>query len=679
MPLDLFLRRAVARIQARDLFRAIAAASAAAAVLLVVLRLGGASLSTAVAIAAFVLMAVAGSGLLWARRARTPRAAAALVERHDPSLRNLLVTAEQLLEQPALTRAPMRDRVFAEASRRAAGIDLGRAIPLARDSALAAAGVGMLVIATTVALPARSVDPSSPRAGDSPLARFPDNAGFTLALEPPAYAGRQSSTLTDPASIEVLAGTRGTFQFGARQNVRLRVNGGEAQPSPVTFSESGFVAIDGGGLDRLVPLTVLPDRSPDVRITAPAKDLRVSSTAASIPIAGEASDDLGLQSLELRYTIVSGTGEQFSFTEGTLPASIGRSTDRAWKLEAMLPLATMKLEPGDALIYRAVAKDKRPGDAGMASSDTFFVEVAGPGDVPLEGVEMPPDKERYALSQAMIVLKIERLMARETSIARDALVAEAGNIGAEQRAVRANFIFLLGGEIEDEEVEAEHSNEITEGRLANQARRDISTAIALMGRVEKALGALSTREALPPARDAVKALQRAFGHSRYLLRALPSRARIDPARRLSGDVSAALDWSRILTPPASDPVAEAARSALRDLAVVARTLEDGSGKPEAGGRQPAAGSGQPAALLDRVAERLLAAANPELQAAAREILAARSSLTSGRADQALATLKKAAAPLVKHAQRGRIDGASIAPDAARLAGAAAIAGARGRR
>ena len=32
---------------------------------------------------------------------------------------------------------------------------------------------------------------------------------------------------------------------------------------------------------------------------------------------------------------------------------------------------------------------------------------------------MPPDKERYALSQAMIVLKLERLQARERALARE--------------------------------------------------------------------------------------------------------------------------------------------------------------------------------------------------------------------------------------------------------------------
>ena len=41
---------------------------------------------------------------------------------------------------------------------------------------------------------------------------------------------------------------------------RITANGGDAQ-AVVTFTESGFVAIDCDGLDRIVPLTVIPDRA----------------------------------------------------------------------------------------------------------------------------------------------------------------------------------------------------------------------------------------------------------------------------------------------------------------------------------------------------------------------------------------------------------------------------------
>jgi hypothetical protein len=356
---------------------------------------------------------------------------------------------------------------------------------------------------------------------------------------------------------------------------------------------------------------------------------------------------------------VSGTGEQFSFTEGSLPATIARASDRSWRIEATLSLRALKLEPGDALIYRAVAADRRPGSAGTAASDTFFVEVAGPGDVPLDGVEMPPDKERYALSQAMIVLKIERLQARERTLTNDALAEATATIAAEQRAVRANFVFLLGGEVEDEEIEAEHSHEIQEGRFANQARKEIVTATILMGRVEKALAAVSTGQALPPAREAVKALQRAFGHSRYLLRALPARVRLDPARRLSGDVSSASDWTRALAPATADPDTAAAREALVELLAAARGIDR---------------SADVAGQLTGLAERILAMAgrSVDLHPAAREILAARDAVGKGEIEAARSSLRKAAAPLVTRAQRGRIDARTIGRDAARTAGAAAL-------
>ena len=106
--------------------------------------------------------------------------------------------------------------------------------------------------------------------------------------------------------------------------------------------------------------------------------------------------------------------------------------------------------------------------------------------------------------------------------------------------MRANFVFLMGGQVEDEEAEAEHSHEIQEGRLENTARREIVDAIQHMGKVEIGLAAINTTAALPPARAAVEALQRAFGRNRYILRTLPVRSRVDPSRRLTGETASGL-------------------------------------------------------------------------------------------------------------------------------------------
>jgi hypothetical protein len=671
-PLDATLAATVARIRLRHALRALAAGVVAGAITLFTSR----ALGVPASVAFLTCLATAGgcAAAVFARLrpGRTAGAAAAAFERAEPSLRNLVITAQELLATPGASPEYVRARVIADAGRRAAAIDPPALVPLRRDLAAVAGALVLLAIGAAVPLPARSVDSQITRSPNPQIAQSPDS--FTIDIIPPAYTGRPAVHLQDPSAVDALAGSHAVISVAAGVKADIRVNGAAIPATPegvarTVLQASGYLAIDAGQVHRLLPLSVTPDRAPDVRITAPAKDLRMASSAVSIPIVAEAGDDLSLRSFELRYTVVSGTGEQFSFTEGALPAVVSRGSDRAWRLEAALSPAQMKLEPGDAIIYRAVAADRRAGDAGAASSDTFFVEIAGPGDVALAGVEMPPDKERYALSQAMIVLKIERLQAQERSMGRPVLTEAAQTIAAEQRAVRANFIFLLGGEIEDEHVEAEHSSEIAEGRFANKARQDIVRATVLMGRVEHALTAVSTREALPLAREALKALQSAFGHSRYLLRALPSRARIDPARRGSGDLSSAADWNRALAPPLSDPDAEAARAAVMDVIAVARDLDQPAGGTVAVDR------------LSRLAERLLAVAPgaPDLQPAARDVLAARDALTAGDIGRARAALQRAARPLVARAHRGRIDGRAEPRDRARLAGAAALLAGEGRR
>jgi hypothetical protein len=263
-----------------------------------------------------------------------------------------------------------------------------------------------------------------------------------------------------------------------------------------------------------------------------------------IPLTVSAVDDLGLRALEVRYTKVSGSGEHFEFVEGTLPTTVRRTSSTDWQADASLALRPLRLGPGDSLVYRAVARDQRPGETGAATSDTYFIEIAGPGQVALEGVDMPPELDRYAMSQQMIVVKIERLQRAQTAMTRAELAEAAASLAAEQRTVRGNFIFLLGGHVEDEEEEAARSHEIQEGRLENSARREINSAISHMTRVEQRLTAIELGRALPPARAAVEALQRAFGRSRYLLRSLAVRGRLDPSRRLAGELAGAGDWRR---------------------------------------------------------------------------------------------------------------------------------------
>ena len=76
---------------------------------------------------------------------------------------------------------------------------------------------------------------------------------------------------------------------------------------------SGYLAIEPTDRDasmsrRLIPVTVIPDRAPTIRVEAPGKDLLLPDATPVVGFSASAADDFGLQSLELRYTKVSGSG-----------------------------------------------------------------------------------------------------------------------------------------------------------------------------------------------------------------------------------------------------------------------------------------------------------------------------------------------------------------------------------
>ena len=519
--------------------------------------------STAPAVVGASIGLVAGVGMFAARRdERTLAHAARLVERALPSCRNAVITAEELGTHPERASAWMRERVVADASRLVRPIDAAAVRPMGTPLALfvAATLVGSAVNTRVPRLVTTGVRVSIERVIGTDQTRGPSS--IVVVIEPPAYSGLPVRREVDPERLEALEGSRVRIEVSGEpsfRRVRLGarvlplVSRGAVAIAEVVAKVSGYFAVQTGEApERLVPFTVTPDHAPSIRIDLPARDLLLPDASRRIGVTATANDDLALASFDLRYTKVSGTGEQFEFVEGTLPAVLTRTSDRAWTATGEIALGPLRLEPGDSLVYRAVARDRRPGTAGESSSDTFFIEIAGPGQVAFEGFELPPEQERYALSQQMVVLKIERLRAAERTLTREALRDATAAVAAEQRAVRGNFIFLMGGHVEDEEVEAEQSSEIQEGRLENSARREISAAIHLMTRAEQGLAAVNTGAALPPARSAVEALQRAFGRNRYILRTPPSRSEVDPSRRLSGALSAASVWRREPQPGTRD-------------------------------------------------------------------------------------------------------------------------------
>lgn len=618
-------------------------------------RAGGWSPLAAALTVAVVAGILTGTWFILRRSQRTVSAAADRIEHGRPECRNVVVTAVELTEHPARARPWIRQRVLADANRMLAGLEPRTVVPLHRRAAacvLAVAVTGAVVFNVHERTAKVVVSTVSPIQQATRGTASDGQLRIVVTLLPPAHTKLPSVTLSQPDRLSAVEGTRVRMsirgsatprqvRFGSLALTMRPDNDYGATIAEHTLRESGYLAVETEAGPRLIPVAVIPDRVPTIKIERPGRDLLVPNASPAVPVETSATDDFGLEELALRYTKVSGSGEQFEFVEGEVRLAIARQDSRAWRGRAEFALSRLGLEPGDSLVYRVVARDARPGDAGLASSDTFFIEVAGPGQVALEGFEMPPDRERHGLSQQMIVLKIQRLRERERNLGRDGLQEQTAAIAAEQRAVRANFVFLTGGHVEDEEEEAEHSHEIQEGRLENTARREISRAIGHMSLAEQGLVTVDTTTALAQAKLAVGALQRAFGRNRYILRTLPVRSRVDPSRRLTGKLDEARGWTRKLPNPSPDARAQAIRDLLAEMISMRENLTT-------------TGRSSSASAVGALMERALAIdpANSDWQQISMRLGALRDAIASGAPRETVnRRFADALSPVVVQAQR----------------------------
>ena len=191
-----------------------------------------------------------------------------------------------------------------------------------------------------------------------------------------------------------------------------------AARSSIVARDSGYFAVESsdGGDPLLVVLSVVPDRAPTVRIEQPARDLLMPDALRTVPVTLSASDDFGLAVFELRYTKISGAGEQFEFVEGALPVRLERESAREWRGHAGIALPSLQLAPGDSIVYRAVAGTRVPVRPAWRRQTHSSSRLPVLDSCRSTRSACRPNEDRYALSQQMIVLKIERLQARHARV-----------------------------------------------------------------------------------------------------------------------------------------------------------------------------------------------------------------------------------------------------------------------
>lgn len=535
-------------------------------------------------IAAGLAVAATGAVVAWARLDRSDNASAAALEAKAPQCRNVVVTAAALLKDPGHTPTSVCRVVAFDAAEHARTLSPVALMPWTRPAAHVLIAATVFAATFLVKIPgAAALLPGLVTEASS----APSVSSVRATITPPSYSGLPSETVSNPERITALAGSRVDLTIaggGARMAVETADGSSSASrnsdgafTASLTVAADGFVAItpfddaNTAGPRRLIGVTATADRPPAPRVTLPGKDLFLREATEQLKIAVEASDDLGLRSLKLAYTKVAGVGESFTFTEGETPLTIARASGRQWSGTGVIDLKAMALEVGDMIVYRAVATDARRG-ATPVESDAYIVEVVSASEAMAEGFSIDDTRDKYALSQQMVIVKTERLIAKAAARpapSAEAILEEAMMIAAEQRSVRAELVFMTGGHFEDEFVEAEHEHEISDGRLDNSGRADLGRAIREMSRASAELTDGNIKVALEAEKTALAAMQRALSRRRFILRTLTERESIDNTRRLTGTMSDLARSKRNSADPDVAPAVVALRQGLAQLGELA--------------------------------------------------------------------------------------------------------------
>jgi hypothetical protein len=404
-----------------------------------------------------------------------PRQFALLAEERIPALENRLITAFDVsIGDPNSLVA----RAFvADAERRLAEVDVSGVAPMRLGPPFVVLiSAWCLAIAFAIAFPGaarealwRWVTPRDAyeqrwrevRASTLPAVPAPPMPVFDemrWRVTPPAYAGLGESDGRGDEPLQALAGSRVRLRsafFGRWDAVRATRIGGGALPVRRQGGEwiaewtqapgergISLVALAGGEVvsRRVVPVTVMPDRAPDVQLTAPAADLVLASASGRVAVRATAADDYGVGPFTLSWSRTRGSGETFQYTEGVWQFSALRRAGRGATGEIVLDLAAMQLEPGDVIHVRAVASDRNTVTGpGESVSRTRMIRIARPEEMDQVNtdvgfpMELPKDP---LLSQRMLLIKTQRLQAERGRLSAAELRVRAAEIADDQGRLR---------------------------------------------------------------------------------------------------------------------------------------------------------------------------------------------------------------------------------------------------
>jgi hypothetical protein len=406
--------------------------------------------------------------------------------------------------------------------------------------------------------------------------------GLSVHVAPPAYAHASSADLADPSTISALVGSTVTIRGPGSPD-------GLIAPFPVRAAAGGWAVTFamprdaaalrfGDGSDsRIVALLPRPDEPPSVLLSLPSVDTTYRTPPNTIVLAATVMDDIGLADGWFECIISTGESEgNFKSVTDTV-GHIKFADTRTGILHAVF---SVKLEPGSQLSIRAVARDGNTVTGpGVGSSDTRTIRIARPEEYDSIAIAAaaPPILDKALMSQRMLVMETEALVAKRKRLDHAHWVSESVRLARLQEGLRQEVDDILNGtgadsgEREDVDAAKGGAGVVTGSR----ERQYFQAAYQAMTDAARSLAVGLPDTALPPERLALSALDSARVMNRLYLRGTPPTIVVNTARvRLAGPPGG----------PTSDTAAPGRRSpgpradSLR--AMVLRYIESPSPRPD---------------------------------------------------------------------------------------------------
>ncbi|MEP6836386.1 MAG: hypothetical protein ABJB74_23555 [Gemmatimonas sp.] len=401
---------------------------------------------------------------------------------------------------------------------------------------------------------------------------------WRVRVIPPAYSALETTNLNDVGQVAALVGSlveisgddgdaptavlRSTVDSIASISLTVTHTGkgwATRLTMPASPADARFAL---GATNRQLLLEPRADSIPVVHLESPTRDSVYREAKGTVTLGASAHDDLGLQSVNYELIVTSGEGERFT-AKTTIVGAQRLNGDHEYKWQAAFSLDTMKLVPGDIIHMRAVARDRHPDAAhelGASETRTFRVARASEYDSVAVDPAPPPEVQKSLMSQRMLLILTEKLVARLKTVSHADLVAESGKLAGDQARLRkaiGNLVFQrLDGEDSGEHGDAaDRGVAIEQGKLVITAsgaaapmtdgdegdspivgiNKPLLEAFNAMWDAASALEIAEPKNAVPHMKIALAAIERARSAERIYLRGKPPVVIVDLAKvRLIG-------------------------------------------------------------------------------------------------------------------------------------------------